>query len=79
MKTKSEDKQKMYGWHEKRKECNYDPVAMQCQTPAMMAERITKCQCNGAGFVRVWVPVGHPLFGQAIPCCCGENQGSGRT
>lgn len=27
-------------------------------------------QCNGIGFYRVNVPVGHELFGKAIPCDC---------
>jgi DNA replication protein DnaC len=26
--------------------------------------------CGGAGFVRVQVPVGHSLFGKAVPCVC---------
>ena len=26
--------------------------------------------CQGVGFVRLNVPVGHPLFGKALPCTC---------
>lgn len=26
--------------------------------------------CGGAGFVRVDVPVGHPMFGKIVPCDC---------
>lgn len=40
--------------------------------------RLTRCTCNviqdgtkdgvHVGYVRMRVPVGHPLFGKAIPC-----------
>jgi len=30
--------------------------------------------CGGAGFVRLQVPVGHPLFGKAIPCICKRRE-----
>ena len=26
--------------------------------------------CHGTGFVRLDVPVGHPMFGKAVPCVC---------
>lgn len=31
--------------------------------------------CGGAGFVRPDVPLGHPDFGQAVPCRCVEQEG----
>lgn len=31
---------------------------------------VRTCACGGAGFVRSNAPVGHPLFGKAIPCVC---------
>jgi DNA replication protein DnaC len=31
--------------------------------------------CGGAGFVRRNVPLGHPGFGQAVPCRCVEQEG----
>jgi DNA replication protein DnaC len=30
--------------------------------------------CSGLGFVRADVPVGHPLFGQALPCRCTRRR-----
>lgn len=30
--------------------------------------------CGGAGFVRLDVPVGHPSFGQPVPCKCKERE-----
>ncbi len=30
--------------------------------------------CLGAGYVRQNVPVGHPLFGKAVPCRCKEEE-----
>lgn len=30
--------------------------------------------CGGAGFVRLEVPVGHPLFGKAVPCRCKRQE-----
>ena len=32
--------------------------------------------CQGAGWVSKQVPVGHPDFGEAIPCRCQEEEGS---
>lgn len=33
------------------------------------------CQfCGGAGYVRLDVPVGHPSFGQPVPCRCKERE-----
>jgi DNA replication protein DnaC len=29
--------------------------------------------CGGAGFVRVHVPVGHSMFGKAVPCICKQR------
>jgi len=34
---------------------------------------VTVCCCGGAGFIRADVPVGHPLFGKAIPCICRRD------
>lgn len=31
-------------------------------------------KCDGAGFVRQSRPVGHPEFGQAVPCRCSEAE-----
>ncbi len=36
-------------------------------------EHIHTCCCGGMRYVRVNVPVGHPLFGKAIPCICQRN------
>jgi DNA replication protein DnaC len=30
--------------------------------------------CGGTGFVRLQVPVGHPLFGKAVPCICKRRE-----
>lgn len=30
--------------------------------------------CNGAGFLRYDVPVGHPLFGKIVPCECRADE-----
>lgn len=30
--------------------------------------------CGGAGYLRYDVPVGHPLFGQVVPCRCREAE-----
>jgi DNA replication protein DnaC len=30
--------------------------------------------CHGAGYLRQNVPVGHPLFGRAVPCRCKEAE-----
>jgi DNA replication protein DnaC len=30
--------------------------------------------CRGARFVRRSVPLGHPEFGQAVPCCCVDDE-----
>ncbi|MGI6368027.1 MAG: ATP-binding protein [Anaerolineae bacterium] len=30
--------------------------------------------CGGVGYVRVQVPVGHPLFGKAVPCVCKRQE-----
>lgn len=30
--------------------------------------------CGGAGYVRLDVPVGHPSFGQPVPCRCKERE-----
>lgn len=35
--------------------------------------RITTCCCDGVGFVRTNAPLGHPLFGKAIPCVCRRD------
>lgn len=36
-------------------------------------EHIHVCCCNGVGFVRIDVPLGHILFGKAIPCACKRS------
>lgn len=36
-------------------------------------QRVHVCACQGAGWVRVNFPVGHPLFGKAIPCVCQRD------
>ncbi|HHX43658.1 MAG TPA: ATP-binding protein [Chloroflexi bacterium] len=30
--------------------------------------------CGGVGFIRLKVPVGHPLFGKAVPCRCKRQE-----
>lgn len=34
---------------------------------------ITVCSCGGAGYVRLNVPLGHRLFGKAVPCVCRRD------
>lgn len=47
---------------------------------AFSQQFITACCCNGAGYVRTNAPVGHPLFGKAIPCVCQrDNQARHRA
>lgn len=31
------------------------------------------CTCGGVGFVRINTPIGHRLFGKAIPCACKRD------
>jgi len=38
------------------------------------AQYVTVCCCGGTGFVRTNAPVGHPLFGEAIPCICQTDK-----
>jgi len=33
----------------------------------------SECVCEGMGYVRFRVPLGHPLFGKAIPCPCKQD------
>jgi len=35
---------------------------------------IMTCICGGKKYVRVNVPVGHPLFGKAVPCVCQRDE-----
>ena len=43
------------------------------------SDQDTTCPiCNGTGFVYVDVPVGHPLFGKAVPCKCKRRELSER-
>lgn len=44
------------------------------RTVESAARTITHCGCHGTGFMRVPAPVGHPLFGKAIPCICKQDQ-----
>lgn len=37
------------------------------------AQHIHTCSCRGIGFVRVSAPVGHSLFGKALPCVCRRD------
>ncbi|MHB1357010.1 MAG: ATP-binding protein [Anaerolineae bacterium] len=37
-------------------------------------EHIRTCCCAGKRFVRINVPVGHVLFGKAIPCVCQRDR-----
>ncbi len=52
---------------------NYRP-----QTPAPVVSGGTGVQdcpiCNGVGFMRLDVPVGHPQFGRVVPCKCRERE-----
>ncbi len=41
---------------------------------AYSVNHVTTCCCNGAGYVRLNVPVGHKLFGAAIPCICQRDE-----
>ncbi len=34
------------------------------------AQYISVCNCGGTGYLRLGVPVGHTLFGKAVPCVC---------
>lgn len=36
-------------------------------------EHIKICCCGGMRFIRVNVPMGHPMFGKAIPCICQRS------
>lgn len=40
---------------------------------AYSGKHIAACCCGGAGYVRANVPVGHPLFGKAVPCICQRD------
>lgn len=37
-------------------------------------EHVHHCICGGARYFRVNFPLGHPLFGKAIPCACVRSQ-----
>jgi DNA replication protein DnaC len=37
-------------------------------------QHIHICNCRGVGWVRVDAPVGHVLFGKAIPCVCQRDE-----
>jgi len=41
---------------------------------AYSVNHVTTCCCNGAGYVRLHVPVSHKLFGAAIPCVCQRDE-----
>jgi len=41
---------------------------------AYSREHIAACCCGGVGWVRANLPVGHPLFGKAIPCVCRRDR-----
>jgi len=43
------------------------------QTVEAAALQISVCCCNGMGYVRMPVAVGHPLFGKAVPCVCKQS------
>lgn len=40
---------------------------------AYSVNHVTTCCCNGAGYLRLNVPVGHKLFGAATPCICQRD------
>lgn len=41
---------------------------------AVVAKQPVCPYCGGAGYVRLDVPVGHPSFGQPVPCKCKEHE-----
>jgi len=43
-------------------------------TTVEQAQRMVgRCICQGTGWFTLDVEIGHPLFGQAIPCICRQN------
>ena len=36
-------------------------------------QHIQTCSCRGIGFVRINAPLGHVLFGKAVPCVCKRD------
>lgn len=40
---------------------------------AFSRKHVSVCCCGGAGFVRTNAPLGHLLFGKAIPCVCQRD------
>jgi len=48
-----------------------------CAIPYTIAEaarQITHCACGGLGYIRIGVPLDHPLFGKAVPCVCQRDE-----
>lgn len=48
--------------------------AVEASLPAPAPKQPICPFCGGAGFVRLDVPVGHPSFGQPVPCKCKERE-----
>jgi len=50
-------------------------TSLESPSDRLAAATVEPCPiCGGAGFVRLKVPVGHPLFGKAVPCRCKREE-----
>lgn len=51
------------------------PALLPAATVVALPQKRNPCQkCNGAGFLRINVPFGHPNFGKPVACQCKENE-----
>lgn len=50
------------------------PEAVKAAEDAFSRRYVKSCVCNGMRFLRFNFPLGHILFGKAIPCICQRNE-----
>lgn len=50
------------------------PAPWEAAATAWSEEHVRHCCCEGAGWVRGDFPLGHVLFGKAVPCVCQRDQ-----
>ncbi|MSQ24332.1 MAG: AAA family ATPase [Chloroflexi bacterium] len=56
------------------RELHLDVTADSGPEPEIEAELPVCPRCNGFGYVRRDLPLGHPEFGQAVPCVCRSDE-----
>src|SRR5215210_400360 len=54
------------------------PIGTNTGGTSSAEEAVSCATCRDAGFIRYNVPLGHPKFGQLVPCQCREQEREGK-